>query len=218
MMSKPTQEETRNTLMQQHGQTFAAEIGIPLEDETPAALFQLLCSTILFSTRISAKLATSAAQALAQQGWTTAQAMVESSWEARARVLNEAGYARYDERTAAMLGDTAQFVLERYEGDLRRLRAAAEQQPQQERKLLKECKGLGDVGVDIFFREAQGVWDELYPFADKRALAGAESLGLPTDAAELAKLVERDVFPRLVAALVRVELENDAEQVREAAR
>jgi endonuclease III len=217
-MSKPTREEILNTLLQQHGQTFAAEIGIPIQDETPSALFQLLCSTILFSTRISVRLATSAAQALAQQGWTTPQAMVDASWEDRARVLNESGYARYDERTASMLGDTAQFLLERYEGDVRRLREEAERQPKQERALLKECKGLGDVGVDIFFREAQGVWDELYPFADKRARAGAESLGLPTDAAELAKLVEKDDFPRLVAALVRVELENDAENVREAAR
>jgi hypothetical protein len=216
-MSKPDQAEILHTLMQQHGQTFAAEIGIPLQDETPAALFQLLCATILFSTRISAKLATSAAQALAQQGWTTPQAMVDASREERARVLNESGYARYDERTASMLGDTAQFLLERYEGDLRRLRAEAEQQPEQERKLLKECKGLGDVGVDIFFREAQGIWGELYPFADKRARSGAESLGLPTDVAELAQLVEKDAFPRLVAALVRVELENDAENVREAA-
>lgn len=70
----------------------------------------------------------------------------------------------------------------------------------------------------MFFREAQSVWDELYRFADNRALAGAESPGLPTDAAEQAKLVEKDDSPRLVAALVRVALENDGATVHESAR
>jgi hypothetical protein len=40
-------------------------------------------------------------------------------------------------------------------GDLRRLRAEAGQDPRQERRLLKAVKGLGEVGVDILFREAQ---------------------------------------------------------------
>jgi hypothetical protein len=62
------------------------------------------------------------------------------------------------------------------------------------------------VGVDIFFREVQGVWDELYPFADKLALRAAERHGLGKDAVALSKLVPRDDFPRLVSALVRDEL------------
>jgi hypothetical protein len=37
-------------------------------------------------------------------------------------------------------------------------------------KLLKEFKGIGDVGANIFCREAQIAWDELYPFADRKAL------------------------------------------------
>src|SRR5207248_1977231 len=83
----------------------------------------------------------------------------------RARVLNESGYARYDERTSTALADTAQLIVDRYGGDLRRLRRAADRDPTVERRLLKQCKGIGDVGVDIFFREAQRTWAELYPFA-----------------------------------------------------
>jgi hypothetical protein len=74
------------------------------------------------------------------------------------------------------------------------------------------------VGVDIFFREVQGVWDELYPFADRRALAGAKRLRLGDDLKALARLVDRREFPRLAAALVRVDLVEDEKEVLEAAR
>lgn len=65
-----------------------------------------------------------------------------------------------------------------------------------ERRFLKEFKGIGEVGADIFCREVQSVWDELFPFADARALAAAAHLGLPAAAGELAALVDRRDFPR----------------------
>jgi hypothetical protein len=40
----------------------------------------------------------------------------------RAQERNHAGYARYDERTATMLGSTAEMLLREYKGDLRLLR------------------------------------------------------------------------------------------------
>jgi hypothetical protein len=134
-------------------------------------------------------------------------------------VLNRAGYARYDESTARLLGDSCALLLERYRGDLRRLREQAERDPRRERALLKEFKGIGDVGVDIFFREAQVAWDELYPFADRRAMRAAQRLGLGGNVHALARLVDGDArqFARLAAALVRVGLERDYEGVREAA-
>ena len=96
-------------------------------------------------------------------------------------------------------------------------RAAAERDPQRERALLKECKGIGDVGADIFCREAQLVWDELFPFADRRALQAAGRLGLDDDAGRLARRVSRKDYPRLLAALVRTGLARDFDEVLEAA-
>jgi hypothetical protein len=142
--------------------------------------------------------------------------MADSRWEDRARVLNRSGYARYDERTATMLGDTSVLLIDRYGGDLRRLRDAAERDPRRERALLTELKGIGDVGVDIFFREVQGLWEEVAPFADRKALAGARALGLPADAGELARLVAARDRPRLFAALAAVSRERDAKWVRAA--
>jgi hypothetical protein len=51
-------------------------------------------------------------------------------------VPNRHGYARYQEGTASMLGDACPLVLDRYRGDLRRLRAKAGQDPKRETRLL----------------------------------------------------------------------------------
>ena len=89
------------------------------------------------------------------------------------------------------------MLLDRYQGDLRKLREAAGRDPQEERRLLEEFKGIGDVGADIFMREVQLVWDELYPFADRRGLSAAARLGLGDDAQALSALRRSSRFPAL---------------------
>jgi endonuclease III len=216
-MARPTKDQIVKTLLEQHGQTYAAELGIDLELNTPSALYRWLCAATLLSARIGADIAIQATQALAKQGWTSAQKMANASWEQRTRTLNQAGYARYDESTSRMLGNTAQMLLDKYQGDLRKLRDAAEKDPRRERALLKECKGIGDVGADIFCREAQLAWDELFPFADRRALEAAKRLRLEDDAGKLARHVSRRDYPRLLAALVRTGLARDFDEVLETA-
>lgn len=217
-MSKPSQKQIIRALMKRQGRTFSGELGIKLESETPSALFRWLCAALLFSARIGNEIATEAARALAKRGWTTARKMAGATWEERTRVLNRAGYARYDEKTSRMLADTSNLLLEQYGGDLRKLREAAGRDPQRERELLMECKGIGEVGADIFLREVQTVWTELQPFADAAALKSARKLGLPTETADLSTLVPKKELPRLLAALVRCQLAKDHKEVLAAAR
>ena len=141
-----------DALLDRHGRTFCDEAGIRIETNKPAPLFQSLCLALLFSARIRASIAVDAMRALLDRGWTTAEHMAEAEWGDRVDALNGAGYARFDEKTSTMLGDAAELLLDRYRGDLRRLRAAAGDKPEDERRRLKEVKGSGDVGVDIFFR------------------------------------------------------------------
>lgn len=195
------------TLLQQHGQTFADELEINVAQNAPAPLFQLLCVTILFSARINSSIAKSSLNALRDRGWTTADKMQQSTWDERVEALTEGGYTRYRERTATMLGNTVEHLMSTYDGDLRQLRDQA-QNVDEMRSRLKEFKGIGDVGVDIFSREVQIAWDELYPFADPKSQAAAHKLNLPTEAETLTKLCDRDDFARLIAALVRVDLAN----------
>ncbi len=219
-MSKPSKRRIAEALLERHGRTFAEELGIDVAKATPAPLFRLFVASILFSARIGHGIAVDAARALFSRGWTTPQKLGDATWAQRVRVLNAAGYARYDESTSRMLGETCELLLERYRGDLRRLREEAGRDPKRERALLKEFKGVGDVGVDIFFREAQVAWEELRPFADRRALEAAKRLGVGGETKALARLVDTSGgdFARLAAALVRVRLERDYAAVLEQAR
>jgi endonuclease III len=208
-----TQRDTVRALLDEHGRTFAEELRIDVAKGTPSPLFRLLCAAMLLSARIDTEISVRAARTLTKRGWRGPQKLAGSTWEQRVKALNEAGYTRYQERTATMLGDLTEHLLDRWDGDLRKLRDAADRDPRRERKLLKEFKGVGDVGVDIFFREAQVAWTELAPFADRRALDAADRLGLPKDAGRLARLADGD-FPQLVSALVRVDLADDFDTIR----
>jgi hypothetical protein len=99
------------------------------------------------------------------------------------------------------------MVLERYSGDLRKLREEAGREPAEITKRLRKFSRVGPVGADIFCREAQAVWPELRPYLDKKALDGAERVGLPARPAELARLAGDDVA-LFAAALVRVALDR----------
>ncbi len=212
-MARPARKDVIVALLDRHVKTFAQELGIRIEQNTPSPLFRMLVAAVLFSARISAGIAVEAARALTDQGWTTPEKMADSTWSERARTLNQAGYARYDEKTSSMLGENSRFLLEKYKGDLRNLREEAKRDPENERQLLKAFKGIGDTGVDIFFREAQAAWNELFPFADGKALRSAAKLGLPDNVKDLARMVDPADFPRLIGALVRVDLAGKHEDI-----
>lgn len=204
-MTKAKTTDVVHAVLDSYGRTYADEAGIRLEDR-PAPLFQLLTTSLLLSARIPAGKAVRAARALLDAGLTTPHKMAEATWQDRVDVITWHGYKRYDERTATMLGDTAAMLLERYEGDLRRLREEAQREVPAERRLLQQFKGIGPIGADIFLREVQGIWDEAFPYADARVAKAAEKLDLSGDPQTLARLVDRKDFPRFVAGLVRVDL------------
>jgi hypothetical protein len=184
------------------GRTFAQEAGIRLAD-TPSPLYRLLVLTTLLSVRIGTPIAVAAARELTRAGWRTPRAMAEASWQDVVDALGRAHYKRYDESTATALGEGARLLQDRWGGDLRRLRGEADGDPGKIRELLQEFRRIGPVGAEIFCREAQGVWPELRPAFDRRALDGARKARLPADPRRLAALVEPADLPRLAAALVR---------------
>jgi len=204
-------------LMSRHGRTFAEDIEADVAADTAEAMFRLLVFATLASARIRSSAALEASKALFDEGWTSPGAMADSTWEQRVRVLNQHGYARYDESTARILGESCQYLLDTYDGDVRGVRGAADHNRDREHALIIQIKGIGPVGADIFLREAQAGWDELIPYVDARTRQTARELGLSADPRKLLALVEREDFPPLVAALVRSRLEHDIDQVIDAA-
>ncbi|MEU9389963.1 endonuclease [Streptomyces sp. NPDC048324] len=202
------QRDVVRELVRAHGRTFAEEAGITLRD-TPQPLYRLLVLALLLSARIRGSIAVDTARELYDSGLRDPRRMAGAGRQRRVDALGRGGYRRYDERTATQLGDGAELLIERWGGDLRRLRKAADGDVGELRRLLREFPGLGPAGADIFLREVQRVWPEVAPFLDRKALDGAARLGLPTDPDRLVKLAG-DTDPSVLAAgLVRAALDKN---------
>jgi endonuclease III len=188
-------------VLDRYGRTYAEEAGIRLADK-PSPLYQLLVLAMLLSARISADVAVAAARELFAAGYRSPTAMRRASWQDRVDALGRGHYRRYDERTSTMLGKGAELVLDRWHGDLRRLRDEAGGDPGRIGELLTEVPGIGPTGADIFLREVQAVWPQVAPHFGGRAVEGARKLGLPVDERQLADLVGPPrAQARLAAAL-----------------
>jgi hypothetical protein len=207
-MSEKNNAATARRLLDRAGPTYAAEAGIKLADK-PTPLYRLLVLSTLLSTRIKSGIAVAAAKELAKAKLTTPRAMADSRWQDRVDALGRAHYKRYDEQTATALGESAETLLERYSGDLRKLRDHAGRDRAEITKRLRKFSRVGPVGADIFCREAQAVWPELRPYLDKKALDGAKRVGLPQDAGELSRLADSEDLALLAASLVRVALDRE---------
>ncbi|MFD7463519.1 HhH-GDP family DNA glycosylase [Streptomyces tendae] len=202
------ERRTVRELVDAHGQTYAEEADIRLKD-TPQPLYRLLVLAHLLSARISASIAVATARALSEAGLRDARRMAGATWQQRVDALGRGGYRRYDERTATQLGEAAELLTERWGGDLRRLRDEADGDVSELRRLLQEFPGVGPTGADIFLREAQLVWPEAGPLLDRKALQGAERLGLPGDQDRLLALAGKTEPAVLAAALVRAAVDKE---------
>lgn len=199
-------------LLGRQERTYAAQAGIRLRN-TPAPLYQLLVLATLLSARIRADTAVATARALFDAGMRDPRSMAKATWQERVDALGEGGYRRYDERTSTLLGKGAELLLERYGGDLRRLR----EEPDPKKALL-DIPGIGPTGADIFLRDVQGVWPEFAPYIDRKALDGARRLGLPASPEKLGGLVTGRDMPRLADGLVHAALDKPlADEVLSAA-
>lgn len=184
--------------------TFAEDAGISLADE-PEPLFQLLVLCMLQAKPIRATVAVDAARGLFDAGLTTPAALLATPRARLITIFGAAGYARYDESSATRLRSMSQLLIDEHSADLRTLRDTAP-------KSLQVFDGVGPACATMFAREAQGVWPELAPVFDKKALQGAAKLGLPQDPEELAALADDpgndhpSDLPTFAAYLVKVAL------------
>ena len=92
---------------------------------------------------------------------------------------------RYDESSATRRVEMAERVRDEYSGDLRELARSSQRDVAAAARNLKQFKGIGDTGADIFLREVQDVWTWVRPHFDDRATAAAKRLGLPDQPATL---------------------------------
>ena len=200
-------EQLVRRLLKVAGTTYAAEAGIKIGDK-PMPLFQLLVLCMLASKPIDAAIAVRAAHELFKAGLRTPKTVLASDRRTMISAFGRAHYVRYDESSATRLTDMAELVRDEYAGDLRGIAERSRRDVTAAKRMLKEFKGIGDTGADIFLREVQDVWTWVRPHFDDRAIAAAKQLGLPTQPAKLGALAPQANAP-LAAALVRAALDDD---------
>ena len=197
-------------LLARHGRLYAEDAGIRLADR-PGPLYQLLVLATLLSAQIPAATGVAAARELFAAGYRSPKAMSEASWQDRVDALDRGHYRRYDERTATVLGDSADLLSSKWHGDLRKLRDEAGGDARAIASRLTEFPGIGPAGASIFLREVQDVWPAVAPYVDARVTSGAHRVRIPADRESLAALLAASGQPaRLAAALVRVSLSQRA--------
>ena len=103
------------------------------------------------------------------------------------------------------------------DGDLNNLHKASGGNFQKVRALMKEIRGLGDLGADIFINNVQSVWPDMAPFIDSRSLKAAEESGIETDLDAIFKELKGDCveMSRLANGLSLMRLEKKVREVEE---
>jgi endonuclease III len=192
------------------GTTYAAEAGVRISDK-PMPLFQLVVLCMLASKPIDATIAMRAGHELFSDGLKTPKAVLDADRRTMIAAFGRAHYVRYDESSATRLTEMAQRVVDEYSGDLREIPRRGADDVTAAKRMLKNFKGIGDTGADIFLREVQDVWTWVRPHFDKRATRTAKAFGLPSDPETLGALAPR-ANARLAAALVRASLDDDVRE------
>ncbi|EAU31978.1 conserved hypothetical protein [Aspergillus terreus NIH2624] len=173
-------------------------------------LLAMVIDAMLKSRPISHDLSQRAVNRVIDEGYHDIHKLENTSWEERTQVLKDGGYNRYREQGATNLGQLAEFINEKYDGDLNNLWEEAHHDRERTRELVREIKGLGDLGVDLFFNNVQSVWTPIAPFLDGRSLETADQVGLGTDIDAIYAELEEDamMMSRLANGLSAARLEK----------
>ncbi|KAF9894673.1 hypothetical protein FE257_006563 [Aspergillus nanangensis] len=187
--------------------TSVAEKPLTASAET---ILAMVIDAMLKSRPISHDLSQRAVNKVIDKGYHDIKKLGDSSWEERTTVLKDGGYNRYREQGATSLGELAEFINGRYDGDLNNLWEEAHHDRARTRELVQEIKGLGDLGVDLFFNNVQSVWPSIAPFVDGRSLQTADQVGLGTDLDAIYAELEGDamMMSRLANGLSVARLEK----------
>ena len=76
---------------------------------------------------------------------------------------------------------------------------------------------MGDLAVEVFFNNVQGIWPSIAPCLDSRSLKTAAEIGIGTDLGKIYNVLERDPvrMSRFANGLSEVRLEKRQDVIEE---
>jgi len=155
-------------------QTYSEELCLDLTRSGDR--FKWFLASILFAKRISAEVAKKTYRRFEEEGLNTPESILAAGWDRLVQVLDSGGYVRYDFSTASNLLRIMEELKEKY-GDLEGLHRESKSPTDLERRL-REFKGVGPVGVNIFLRELRGIWEKAKPKPSRMAIQTCQRIGL----------------------------------------
>ncbi|OTA99465.1 hypothetical protein M426DRAFT_67789 [Hypoxylon sp. CI-4A] len=184
---------------------------------TPDTVLALILNAMLSSSRISHMLASKTVDLVIKAGYHKIDVRKKSTWEERTEVLTEGSDRSGREKAATMMEDLAQLIEDKYEGDLNTILRITSEDPVKIRAELEHIKGLGDVGINIFFDTAQHIWPCMASFVDPRSLRTAEGIGFGDDVQSLWQAVLKDPerMCKLAVALTKLRLDAKENEFKE---
>jgi len=188
------------------------------EERSSQTTLALILYAMMSSTRIYHQIAQTTLQELVDAKYHDLNVLKSSTWEQRCEVLTKGGYTHYREKTSTALGQLAELIADKYRSDASRILDVQDTSSQESQDVvgarLKEIKQLGNVGIGIFFENAQAFFQPLAPFVGERNIQVARELGLPSSVVELYKEVEESSLElgKLCAALTTVRLERKVKE------
>ncbi|KAL2810784.1 hypothetical protein BJX63DRAFT_401324 [Aspergillus granulosus] len=189
----PSREKLQKTIEKYgHGPLEGTAIEEKALTGSPDTILAMLFEAMLKAKPISHELTDRTVHKLIDVGYHDIQKLGNATWEERAMVLKDGGYNRYREQGSTNLGALVEFVNDKYDGDLNNLIKKADYDRQRVKELVHEVKGLGDLGVELFFNNVQSVWPSIAPFVDSRSLQTAKEAGFGTDLDAIYADLEQD--------------------------
>lgn len=143
--------------------------------------FKWFLASMLFAKRISSQIAKKTYKMFEAKGLVTPDSILRAGWDKLVKVLDEAGYVRYDFSTASTLLETMKKIKEL--GGLEQIHLDAKDSKDLELKL-QELRGVGPTATNIFLRELRGIWRKARPKPSALALEIGKKLGLSIEEIE----------------------------------
>ena len=167
--------ETIEKLMEVSGETYYKVINIDLKSEEKSEIFKWFLASLLFGMPIREETAMTTYKFFVLNNVDSCDQILKTPPEEIVKILDMAGYAKYDFVTTKKLLGVAGDLKEKY-GSLSNLYRQSKDEKDLEVRL-QEFKGVGPTTVNIFLREMRDVWD-VDPLPHKFVVEASRNLGL----------------------------------------